>query len=89
MEITMEHELVPGEQRGRWGGFLSFFMGVSGIPGPIVAGYLWGIVNPVYLLFLPILADLPFLAVLPTIPDTLHIDYEEPSTDAGRKSPSP
>ena len=76
MEITMEHELVSEEQRGRWGGFLSFFMGFVGIPGPILAGYLWNIINPSLLLLIPILADLPFLAILPTIPDTLHMVYD-------------
>ncbi|MFH0748615.1 MAG: MFS transporter [Candidatus Bathyarchaeota archaeon] len=77
MEITMEHELVPEHQRGRLGGFLSFFMGLTGIPGSILAGYLWGFVNPGYLLLIPILADLPFMAMLSTISDTLHIDYTE------------
>jgi MFS family permease len=77
MEITMEHELVPEEQRGRWGGFLCFFMGLVGIPGPILAGYLWQRVNPAYLLLMPILADLPFLVVLSTISDTLHIVYAQ------------
>jgi MFS family permease len=69
MEITLEHELLPAEQRGRVAGFNSFLWGLAGIPGPILAGYLWGRVNPAYLLLIPILADLPFLAILPTIPD--------------------
>ena len=77
MEITMEHELVAEEQRGRWGGFLSFFMGFVGIPGPILAGYLWNMIDPSILLLTPIIADLPFLAILPTIPDTLHMVYEQ------------
>jgi MFS family permease len=80
MEITMEHELVPEEQRGRWGGFLSFFMGFVGIPGPILAGYLWNVIDPSLLLLTPIIADLPFLAILPTIPDTLHMVYERDGT---------
>ncbi|MEE8571193.1 MAG: MFS transporter [Candidatus Bathyarchaeia archaeon] len=69
MEITLEHELLPEEQRGRVAGFNSFLWGLMGIPGPILIGYLWQRVNPAYLLILPILADLPFLAILPTIPD--------------------
>lgn len=80
MEITMEHELVPEEQRGRWGGFLSFFMGFVGIPGPILAGYLWNMIDPSLLLLTPIIADLPFYAILPTIPDTLHMVYERNGT---------
>ncbi|MCJ7631968.1 MFS transporter [Candidatus Bathyarchaeota archaeon] len=78
MEITMEHELVPPEQRGRWGGFLFFFMGMVGIPGPLLIGYLWErMVNPGYLFLLQILADLPFVAIISTIPDTLHITYDK------------
>jgi len=77
MEITMEHELVPEQQRGRWGGFLFFIMGLTGIPGPILTGYLWQRLNPAYLLLLPILADIPFIAVLPTIPDTLKIEHKK------------
>jgi MFS family permease len=69
MEITLEHELLPAEQRGRVAGFNSFLWGLASIPGPILIGYLWQRVNPAYLLLLPILADLPFLAILPTIPD--------------------
>jgi hypothetical protein len=84
MEITMEHELVAEEQRGRWGGFLSFFMGFVGIPGPILAGYLWNVIDPSLLLLTPIIADLPFLAILPTIPDTLHMAYEQNDTLAAR-----
>jgi MFS family permease len=87
MEITMEHELVAEEQRGRWGGFLSFFMGFVGIPGPILAGYLWNVIDPSLLLLTPIVADLPFLAILPTIPDTLHMDYEQNDTLARARNP--
>jgi MFS family permease len=86
MEITMEHELVSEEQRGRWGGFLLFFMGFVGIPGPILAGYLWNIIDPSLLLLTPIIADLPFLAILPTIPDTLHMVYEQNDTSNARTS---
>jgi len=77
MEITMEHELVPGEQRGRLAGFNSFVWGVSGIPGPLLMGFLWDRVNPAYLLLLPILTDIPFTLILRTIPDTLHRVYEK------------
>ncbi|MCJ7633743.1 MFS transporter, partial [Candidatus Bathyarchaeota archaeon] len=76
MEITMEHELVPGPQRGRVAGFNSFLWGLAGIPGSLLAGYLWERVNPAYLLLLPILADLPFLAILSTIPDSLYYDQK-------------
>lgn len=78
MEITMEHELVPEDQRGRWGGFLFFFTALTGILGPIVVGYLWDVVNRPLLLITPIFADLPFLAILPTITDTLHVVYDQP-----------
>ncbi|MFH0748488.1 MAG: MFS transporter [Candidatus Bathyarchaeota archaeon] len=81
MEITMEWELVPDDQRGRLAGFLSFFMGLIGIPGPIMMGFLWERVNPSYLLLLPILTDIPFLVFLTTLPDTLHKVYP-------RKNPS-
>jgi MFS family permease len=77
MEITMEHELVPEDQRGRWGGFLFFFMALTGILGPILVGFLWNVVNRPLLLITPILADLPFLAVLLTITDTLHVVYDQ------------
>jgi len=69
MEITLEHELLPEEQRGRVAGLNSFIWGLVAIPGPILAGYLWERVNPIFLLLSPILADLPFLMILPTIPD--------------------
>jgi len=77
MEITMEHELVPEDQRGRWGGFLFFFMALAGIAGPILVGGLWDSFNRELLLLTPIIADFPFLAILPTITDTLHADYDE------------
>jgi len=80
MEITMEHELVPADQRGRWGGFLFFFTAITGILGPLLVGYLWDAVNRPLLLITPIFADLPFLAILPTITDTLHVVHDQPSS---------
>ena len=81
MEITMEWELVPENQRGRLGGFNSFLWGLTGIPGPILAGYLWERVNPSFLLLIPLLVDIPFMIMLMTIPDTLNITYGTISPD--------
>ena len=77
MEITMEPELVPPNQRGRQGGLLFFVMGLTGMIGSLVLGYLWQIVDPSILLLLPIVADIPWLITLRTIPDTLHIVYKQ------------
>lgn len=77
MEITMEWELVSHDKRGRLAGLESFLWNLISIPGPILAGYLWNIMNPAYLLLLPILADIPFIVVLPTISETLSIVYDE------------
>jgi len=84
MEITMEWELVPGNQRGRLAGFQSFFWGLSSVPGLLLLGYLWERINPAYLLLTPIISELPHLLFLTTIPDTLHVVYtHEPSRTIG------
>lgn len=79
MEITMEPELVPPEQRGREGGLLFFMTGATGAIGALVAGYLYPIVNQQLLLCLPILADIPWIIALITIPDTLNKIYTRTS----------
>ena len=70
-QITMQHELVPAEKRGRWMGIL----GLSGIltfPASIFGGILWqqGLMIPV--LLLPIILEaLIVIPILITIPETL------------------
>lgn len=70
-QITMQHELVPTEKRGRWQGIL----GISGLfsfPASILGGILWQRGLMIEVLLLPVILDvLIFIPILMTIPETL------------------
>jgi MFS family permease len=70
---TIIMEMVPADQRGRWGGISQLFNGVALIPGSILGGLLWDRFNP----------ESPFIAyicitvfilmpIFTTIPETLR-----------------
>ena len=72
---AMTLELVPLEQQGRWGGLLSLFTGLATIPAPIIGGFIWEHLGPMYVFVIPIAFDLIFrIPLLATVPETLGRD---------------
>ncbi len=71
--ITMQHELVPAEKRGRWHGILTLF-GILSFPASILGGIMWqyGLMKEV--LLLPVILEILILfPILYTIPDTARL----------------
>jgi MFS family permease len=69
---TMIVEMVPADQRGRWGGISQFFNGIAMIPASILGGLLWTTLNPelpfIVFIIVDLLISMPLLA---SIPETL------------------
>lgn len=65
-------ELVPLEQQGRWSGLLGLFRGLASVPAPLIGGFVWRELGPMYVFIIPIALDL-FLRIplLLTLPETL------------------
>ncbi len=71
--ITMQHELVPAEKRGRWHGILTLF-GILSFPASILVGIMWQHGIMIEVLLLPVILEVLILfPILYTIPDTAHI----------------
>ena len=69
---AMTMEIVPVEQQGRLGGLLGLFVGLIAIPAPIVGGFIWREVGPMYVFLIPIVFDLLLrIPLLITVPETL------------------
>lgn len=69
--VTMQHEMVPPEKRGRWQGILHF-SNILVFPISILGGIMWQNGLMIQLFLLPILLELLIaLPILSTIPDTL------------------
>ncbi|MCK5604794.1 MFS transporter [Candidatus Pacearchaeota archaeon] len=69
--ITMEHEMVPAEKRGRWQGLLGTF-GLLSFPASILGGIMWQQGLMIEVILIPILLEvLTIMPILSTIPDTL------------------
>ena len=69
---AMTMEIVPVEQQGRLGGLLGLFVGLITIPAPIVGGFIWREVGPMYVFLIPIVFDLLLrIPLLITVPETL------------------
>ena len=71
--ITMQLEIVPAEQRGRWMGTINTLRSIVRVPAPILGGLLWTYIDPSVPFILLILADLLVrMPILSTIPETLR-----------------
>jgi len=69
---AMTLELVSLERIGRWSGVLGLFQGLITIPAPILGGFIWKELGPIYVFLLPLVVDLFIrIPVLTTIPETL------------------
>jgi MFS family permease len=69
---AMTLELLPLEQQGRWGGVLGLFAGLVTIPAPIIGGFIWRELGPMYVFIIPIVFDLlTRVPLLTTVPETL------------------
>jgi len=70
--ITMQLEIVPADQRGRWIGTINTLRSMVRIPAPIVGGLLWTYIDPSVPFIIPVLVDLLIrMPILATIPETL------------------
>lgn len=70
--VSMQMELVPRGERGRWGGTINTFRSIVRIPAPIIGGLLWTYVSPSVPFLLLILIDsLIRMPILSTMPETL------------------
>jgi len=71
--ITMQHELVPAEKRGRWHGVLTLF-GILSFPAYILGGIMWQNGLMIEVLLTPIILEaLILFPILYTIPDTARL----------------
>jgi len=70
---AMTPELVPRDCIGRWRGLIGLCLGLASIPGPIVGGWVWENLGPMWVFLVPILVELIIrMPLLYTIPETLH-----------------
>jgi len=70
--MTMQLEIVPADQRGRWIGTINTLRSIVRIPAPIFGGILWTYIDPSVPFILLVLADLLIrMPILLTIPETL------------------
>jgi MFS family permease len=70
--VSMQLEIVPPEQRGRWMGTINTLRSIARIPAPIFGGLLWTYVDPSIPFILLVLVDLLIrMPILITIPETL------------------
>jgi MFS family permease len=73
---SIERELVPPEQMGRWIGMNRFVKMVMGGLLALTAGIIWDRVGPQYLFILPVVVDLFIrMPLLISIPETLHTRF--------------
>jgi len=72
---AMTLELLPLEQQGRWGGVLGLFRGLITIPAPIIGGFIWKELGPMYVFVIPVVFDVLFrIPLLTTVPETLKTE---------------
>ncbi|MBC8498826.1 MFS transporter, partial [Candidatus Bathyarchaeota archaeon] len=70
---AMTPELVPRDCIGRWRGLIGLSLGLASIPGPIVGGWIWENLGPMWVFIIPILVELFIrMPLLTTVPETLH-----------------
>ncbi|HDN01832.1 MAG TPA: MFS transporter, partial [Candidatus Bathyarchaeota archaeon] len=69
---SMQMELVPATDRGRWGGTINTFRSIVRIPAPVVGGLLWTYVDPAFpFIFLILVDSIIRMPILWTVPDPL------------------
>jgi len=70
---AMTPELVPRDCIGRWRGLIGLCLGLAAIPGPIVGGWIWENLGPMWVFIVPILVEVFIrMPLLTTVPETLH-----------------
>ena len=70
--MTMQLEIVPADQRGRWVGTINTLRSIVRVPAPIFGGILWTYIDPSLPFLLLILVDVLIrMPILLTIPETL------------------
>ncbi|MCW3989727.1 MAG: MFS transporter [Candidatus Bathyarchaeota archaeon] len=70
---AMTPELVPRDCIGRWRGLIGLCLGLAAIPGPIVGGWIWENIGPMWVFIIPIFVELFIrMPLLYTVPETLH-----------------
>jgi len=70
--VSMQMELVPPGERGRWGGTINTFRSIVRVPAPIIGGLLWTYIDPSFpFIFLIIVDCLIRMPILWTVPDPL------------------
>jgi MFS family permease len=70
--MTMQLEIVPADQRGRWIGTINTLRSMVRIPAPIFGGILWTYIDPSVPFILLVLVDLLIrMPIFLTIPETL------------------
>ncbi len=70
---AMTPELVPRDCIGRWRGLIGLCLGLAAIPGPIVGGWIWENLGPMWVFIVPILVEFFIrMPLLHTVPETLH-----------------
>jgi len=70
---AMTPELVPRDCIGRWRGLIGLCLGLAAIPGPIVGGWIWENLGPMWVFLVPILVEFFIrMPLLHTVPETLN-----------------
>ncbi|MBL7080591.1 MFS transporter, partial [Candidatus Bathyarchaeota archaeon] len=70
---AMTPELVPRDCIGRWRGLIGLCLGLASIPGPIIGGWIWENLGPMWVFLVPILVEVFIrMPLLTTVPETLH-----------------
>ncbi len=71
---AMALELLPVEDTGKWTGLQGLFRGLVSVPAPILAGWLWRELGPMYVFLVPLVVDLIIrIPLLTTVPETLDM----------------
>jgi len=71
--VSMQMEIVPADQRGRWVGTINTLRSIVRVPAPIIGGLLWTYIDPSVPFILLVAVDLLIrMPILFTIPETLR-----------------
>jgi MFS family permease len=84
---AMTLELVPLEEQGKWSGVLGLFTGLLAMPAPILGGFIWRELGPIYVFLIPVAFDLLIrVPLLATVSETLMDGARDKVESAGRDS---
>ncbi len=71
---AISQELVPASLLGTWWGILGLLWGFTGVLGPILGGFIWSFIGPVYVfLFILLMEALKITFLWLFIPETLKM----------------